>query len=59
MGGEDFSFYGEVIPACFFLLGLLAPGETSMPGLHAPDFDFNDNVIETGIAVFRRLALEG
>jgi hippurate hydrolase len=59
MGGEDFSFYGEVIPACFFLLGLLAPGETSMPGLHSPDFDFNDQAIETGVAMFRRLALEG
>ena len=59
MGGEDFSFYGEVIPACFFLLGLLRQGEESMPGLHTPDFDFNDNVIETGVAMFRRLALEG
>ena len=57
MGGEDFSFYGEVIPACFFLLGLLPEGEESMPALHHPDFDFNDRAIETGIAVFRQLVL--
>ena len=57
MGGEDFAFYGQVIPACFFLLGLLPPGETEMPALHHPAFDFNDNVIETGVGMFRRLAL--
>jgi amidohydrolase len=59
MGGEDFSFYGEVIPACFFLLGLLPPKQDAMPGLHSPEFDFNDDVIESGVAMFRRLALEG
>ena len=57
MGGEDFSYYGEVIPACFFLLGLLPEGEDSMPALHHPSFDFNDRSIETGVSVFRRLAL--
>ena len=57
MGGEDFAFYGQVIPACFFLLGLLPPGKTEMPALHHPAFDFNDEVIETGVAMFRRLAL--
>ena len=58
MGGEDFSFYGEVVPACFFLMGLCPPEQGSMPSLHAPDFDFNDNTIETGVAMFRRLAIE-
>lgn len=59
MGGEDFSYYGEVVPACFFLLGLLPVGEGSMPGLHHPRFDFNDDALATGIEVFVRLALEG
>ncbi len=57
MGGEDFSFYGEHVPACFFFLGLLAPGETQMPALHNPRFDFNDEAIATGIEVFCSLAL--
>ncbi|HRQ72959.1 MAG TPA: amidohydrolase, partial [Phycisphaerales bacterium] len=26
MGGEDFSYYGRHVPACFYMLGLLAPG---------------------------------
>ena len=52
MGGEDFSFYGEVIPACFFALGLLPAGQDVMPGLHHPHFDFNDAAIELGIKAF-------
>ena len=56
MGGEDFSFYGQVIPACFFALGLLPDGQDSMPGLHHPCFDFNDDAIPIGIEAFVALA---
>ena len=59
MGGEDFSFYGQRIPACFFFLGLLEKGETHMPGLHNAHFDFNDAALETGIELFCHLALDG
>jgi amidohydrolase len=40
MGGEDFSFYGKHVPACFFLLGLLPDGDDPMqtPLLHQPEF---------------------
>jgi amidohydrolase len=58
MGGEDFSFYGEAVPACFFFLGLLPPGETEMPALHNARFNFNDEAIRTGIEVFCSLALD-
>ena len=57
MGGEDFSFYGEHVPACFFFLGLLPKGETQMPTLHNARFDFNDEAMVTGIEVFVNLAL--
>ncbi len=57
MGGEDFAYYGQVIPACFFALGLLKPGQESMPTLHQCNFDFNDDAIATGIAMFCNLAL--
>ena len=56
MGGEDFSFYGQQVPSCFFALGLLPEGHDAMPGLHHPCFDFNDDAIETGIAAFAALA---
>lgn len=56
MGGEDFSYYGQKVPACFFALGLLPAGQAEMPGLHHPAFDFNDEAIEVGIEAFVALA---
>jgi amidohydrolase len=56
MGAEDFSFYGQQVPACFFILGLNPVGG-AMPGLHQPTFDFNDEAIPLGIELFCRLAL--
>ncbi len=57
MGGEDFAFYGKEIPASFFLLGIQDPTLPSMPALHHPSFDFNDQAIATGIEAFCRVAL--
>lgn len=59
MGGEDFSFYGQHVPACFFMLGLKPAGAKQMPSLHQPDFDFNDDALATGIEMFVNLALRG
>jgi len=58
MGGEDFAFYGAHVPACFFLLGLRPIGQTGCPGLHAPDFDFNDDAIPVGVEAMCRLAID-
>lgn len=59
MGGEDFSFYGQRVPACFFALGLEGDPDRPLPPLHSPSFDFNDEAIPHGIAAMVRLALEG
>ena len=56
MGGEDFAFYGQRVPACFFVLGLVPAGST-MSELHQPTFNFNDDAIATGVEMFCRLAL--
>jgi hippurate hydrolase len=47
MGGEDFSFYQQRVPGVFFMLGM---GDR-VP-LHHPQYDFNDEAIETGIRLF-------
>jgi amidohydrolase len=59
MGAEDFSFYGERVPACFFALGLEEDPRQPLPPLHSPTFDFNDAAIPHGIAAMVRLALAG
>jgi amidohydrolase len=58
MGGEDFSFYGRHVPACFFFLGLKPEGQATYPNLHSPTFDFNDDSIPLGIELMSRLALQ-
>ena len=58
MGGEDFSYYCQEVPSCFFALGLLPHGQSDMPALHQPTFDFNDDAIRTGIKLFCSLALQ-
>jgi amidohydrolase len=61
MGGEDFSYYGQRVPACFFLLGIVPEGHDPalVPQLHQPDFDFNDDALPIGVELMCRLALEG
>jgi len=57
MGAEDFSYYCQHVPSCFFTLGMLPQEQDSMPLLHHPCFDFNDEVIATGVELFCNLAL--
>ncbi|HEY3782141.1 MAG TPA: amidohydrolase [Fimbriimonadaceae bacterium] len=57
MGGEDFSFYGEHVPACFYWLGLVPEGGSRYANLHAPEFDFNDDALAVGINAMCTLAL--
>lgn len=57
MGGEDFSFYGQHVPACFYWLGLKYEGQAGYPNLHAPEFDFNDDAIAVGVRAMCRLAM--
>jgi amidohydrolase len=59
-GGEDFSFYGENIPAFFFYLG--ARNEKikmeDAPSHHTPDFYVEDNKLDVGIKAFCQLVFD-
>jgi hippurate hydrolase len=48
MGSEDFGVFANHIPACFMFLGT---GVDSTP-LHNSSYNFNDNVLETGIRFY-------
>lgn len=58
MGGEDFAYYGDECPSCFFQLGLIPKGESSYPSVHTPYFDFNDEALQIGVRVMTALALQ-
>jgi amidohydrolase len=48
---EDFGYFTEKYDACFFGLG----SGKDQPQLHNPDFDFPDDIIETGINMFYQI----
>lgn len=50
-GGEDFGLFTSRFPCCMFGLG--AGDEVS--ALHSPDYDFPDELIETGVRMFETI----
>ena len=62
MGAEDFSFYLQKIPGCYFMIGN-GDGAHREGGhglgpcmLHNPSYDFNDDLIPLGATAWVRLA---
>jgi amidohydrolase len=50
-GGEDFAYFAAELPSAYFFLGTGREGEDT-PGCHHPDFDFDDELIPTGMRMF-------
>lgn len=46
---EDFSFYSQIIPACFFRLGVRNEAKGIVHGVHHPKFDIDPDALVTGI----------
>lgn len=45
---EDFGYFSDKYEVCYFGLG----SGIDQPPLHNPDFDFPDDIIETGVSIF-------
>lgn len=51
MGSEDFAFYTQVMPGCFFRLGTGNPKKGPAPGLHTPSFNIAEEAMGIGAGV--------
>jgi len=51
MGAEDFGYYTQVIPGCFYRLGVRNEAKGIIHNVHTPKFDIDERAIETGIGV--------
>jgi hippurate hydrolase len=51
---EDFSYFLENRPGCFYMLGIKKTGENY--SLHTSYFDYNDSMIASGGLLFVRIA---
>ena len=51
MGAEDFGFYTQHIPGCFFRLGVRNEKEGIIHNVHTPLFNIDESAIENGIGM--------
>jgi amidohydrolase len=58
MAAEDFAFYSQKVPGCYYRLGIGndAAGVTS--GLHTSTFNIDEQALETGPGLMAYLALK-
>ena len=57
MGGEDFSFFANVVPGFYYRLGMVNPGTVS-GGHHTPTFRADDSCIPVGMTAMSTLIID-
>jgi amidohydrolase len=51
MGAEDFGYYSQLIPGCFYRLGVMNEAKGIIAGVHTPTFNIDEDAIETGMGM--------
>jgi len=51
MGAEDFGYYAQKIPACFYRVGVMNKEKGIVSGVHTPTFNIDENAIEVGMVL--------
>ncbi|MGC8751609.1 M20 metallopeptidase family protein [Hydrotalea sp.] len=51
MGAEDFGYYTQVVPGCFFRLGVMNAEKGIISGVHTPTFNIDEAAIEIGMGM--------
>ncbi|WP_405207075.1 amidohydrolase [Aquimarina sp. LLG6339-5] len=57
-GGEDFSYFQEVVPGFYFFLGGKSPNEKKAASHHTPDFYIDESGLLLGVKVMSQLTLD-
>jgi amidohydrolase len=51
MGAEDFGYYSQLIPGCFYRLGVMNQEKGITAGVHTPTFNIDESAIEIGMGM--------
>ena len=51
LGAEDFGYYTQKIPGCFFRLGVMNEAKGITSGVHTPTFNIDESAIEIGMGM--------
>ncbi len=57
-GGEDFSYFQEIIPGFYFFLGGMTLGNTTPYPHHTPDFQIDESGLLLGVKAMTQLPLD-
>ncbi len=57
MGAEDFGYYTQVIPGCFYRLGVRNEAKGIIHQVHTPKFDIDESAIEIGVGMMAYLGV--
>jgi len=58
MGAEDFGYYSQVIPGCFFRLGVRNESKGIIDNVHTPNFNIEEEAIENGVGMMAWLGTQ-
>ncbi len=58
MGAEDFGYYSQKIPGCFFRLGVMNIEKGITSGVHTPTFNIDEAAIEHGIGIMAWMGIK-
>ena len=59
MGAEDFGYYSQQIPGCFYRLGVRNEAKGIIHNVHTPNFNIDEDAIETGAGIMAFLGATG
>ena len=51
MGSEDFGYYTQEIPGCFYRIGVMNAAKGIVSGVHTPTFNIDESAIEKGMGM--------
>ncbi len=51
MWAEDFAFFAQQVPSCYWMLGVRPPSQSQMFGLHHPEFSPSEDALPIGTAM--------
>lgn len=58
MASEDFSYYAQKAPSCFYLLGVGNQAKGIQSGLHTPSFDVDETALQLSAGLMTYIALK-
>ena len=57
-GGEDFSYFQELVPGVYFFLGGMTPGNTEAFPHHTPDFQIDESGLLLGVKALTQITFD-